>query len=122
MLKGSALQPAIVIAWLENYGHAIVHLRGEVVRVRGDDSEGEKPLGCLGILPRIPESGEGKGLAVVEGVEERLACLGIDLLPLVEAVCGHEAAALLKGNAPHWALLNCLRLDVDVAEAFDVGQ
>ena len=65
-------EPAVVVARLEDDGHAVVHLGGEFVGLGGDDGEGEKPLACAWIFPGVPEAGEGEGLAVVERVEEGL--------------------------------------------------
>jgi hypothetical protein len=52
-----------------------------------------------------------KGMAQV-----RLLRLGVQGLPLIEAVCRDEATATLKGSAPHRLARNGFRLRVDGRE------
>ena len=62
-------EPAVVVTGPKDDGHTGVDLGGEFVRLGCDDGEGLQPVvnvlrGSLGFLPCIPETGEGKGLAV----------------------------------------------------------
>jgi hypothetical protein len=63
--------------------HAVVDRLHQLVRVGGDDAETLEPA-AIGLLPYVPQAGEGEGLAVCNGKRIRLFGLGVDLLPLVE--------------------------------------
>ena len=66
-------------------------------------------------LPALPQAGEGVWLAALEGNRIGLFLLGVQALPLVEGIGGHQAASLLQRLAVG-GLRGCfLRAGVDRA-------
>lgn len=65
----------------------------------------------------VPEAGEGEGLSGAEGDGPGLFGFGVELLPLIEAVGGDEAAAAEKRLAPDGLFHEAFGFGVDGAEA-----
>ena len=80
---------------LQNDRHAVVDGLHDFVGSGSEDGESLQRC-AFARLPTLPESGEGIGFAGVEGDGEGLFCLGVNLLPLVKCVGGHQAAARLQ--------------------------
>ena len=85
----------------QDHRHAVVDLGDLVVRLAGDDRARPQDVVVVPVLvrapPDLPEAGEGQRLTVGPGdVVRLLALLARDLLPLVEAVDGDDAAPLLE--------------------------
>jgi hypothetical protein len=90
------LEPAVVVARFEDDGHAVVESFGDLVGIGGDDSKGFEGLAVFR-FPGFPKAGEGAGLSGAEGDGEGAFGFGVQLLPFIEGVGGHEAAAFLEG-------------------------
>ena len=67
----------------------------ELVGIGGEDGKCLQRRAFLG-APALPQAGEGERLAGRERKGEWLFCLGIEALPLVEGVSGHQTAPLLE--------------------------
>ena len=75
------VQPAIVVARMENDGHAGVDLGREFVRLGRDDGEGLEPMPTA-VFPGVPQTRERKWPAVAQlkgvGLPRRLALFGVE--------------------------------------------
>ena len=99
---------------LEDHRHAVVKRRAQFVRRGRDDGEASNPL-ARGRTPVLPQAGQGHQAPV--GKRDRIGLLARPgLLPFVEAVDGHEAAAALERFTKGRPVVDPLGLGVDVGE------
>ena len=113
------VEPGGVVAAVEDDRHAVVQRAQQVVRIGGQDGEGldDGRRGRLAVLPPGPETGEGEGEPILAADQVGLLRLGIQLLPLVEAVGDDQAAAAAKAVAVGGLLGGALGAGVDHAVA-----
>ena len=91
-------KPPRIVAGIQYHRHAIVDGLHDFIGAGGKDGEGFQRRALSG-LPTLPESSKGEGFAGLESDGEGLFRFGANLLPLVKAVGGHQAAALFQGLA-----------------------
>lgn len=118
---GIAGEPTSVVGGFQDYRHAVVDRRHELVSLCGDDAIALQPA-SIRILPGVPQSSKRERLAVLHREGIGLFRLRVELLPFVESISGHETAAALEGYAPYGVLCDGLGASVDGGEAFEVGQ
>lgn len=87
----------------------------------GDDAITLQPA-AVGLPPCVPQSGKGVGFFVLHGEGVGPFRLGVDPLPLVEAIYWDEAAPTLEGYAPHRGLHQCFGLGVDRRQTLEIGK
>src|SRR5215470_1082601 len=92
--------------------------RTDLVGCRGNYRARLDRLAGGAILPSLPQAGEAEHAAVLHNDRIGLLGLRVELLPLVEAVRGNDAAAFSEGVSEGRLLRNRLGLRVDIAEAY----
>jgi hypothetical protein len=108
-----SMVPPLVVAAVEDNGHAVVDLTNDIVRVCSDDRESAHPF-AGGTFPVLPESGQPKGQAVSHGDSVGLLGLhSLEDLPFEEAVNWHDATPMRVSFAKHWLQVNGLRHRID---------
>ena len=108
-------KPLVIVALLEDDGHAGMNRRGQLIEFNGKNGEALEPVPGLCVIQSILEAGEGKGAALGHSEDVGLFLSWPEPLPIVEVVSGYKAAPVPERlpPGPLVAMVSALALKVE---------